>query len=123
MRLISIIFSFASLSIVINHMLKQPECGLYDAEFSLIKYGYRLTKNILSTLSSVTLRHCLTHCTLHPTCQSVNYMRDNSKCELIDSTIQSCDIDFTNLFIQADGWNHVETKDKDAVSCQFLSSS
>lgn len=109
-----------SILVVHSRMLKIHECNLYDAEFSFIKYNYRFTENISSTIHQLSLRQCETNCAIHPTCKSVNYMRENSTCELVDSSIQSCSVNVTKFFQEIDGWNHIETRDKNEVYIQKI---
>ena len=97
-------------------MLKLPECGIFDAEFSHIKYNYRLNGSIESVLHSTSLRECVQKCTVHPVCQSVNYMRQNLTCEFIGDSLLDCSTSEEFTLIAVDGWNHFETKDKKAVS-------
>ena len=70
-------------SSVCGYMLKDLSCSLVDAEFGNIRYGSRLLQGVLSTLSLIGLRQCLTKCLTHPTCKSVNYNRKNQLCDLL----------------------------------------
>ena len=94
------------------HILKLPECHKFDAIFSKIKYNKKLNGTILQTFDLTrfgadSLRRCLRDCTIHPKCWSVNYMRQNSTCELLESVYQSCTDEAT--WLDAIGWNHFET--------------
>ena len=95
-------------------MLKLKECNIYDAEFSRIKYGYRLTGNSLEFLYQISLRKCVSDCTHHIECRSVNYHRENSTCEFLGVAVNSFVQDVDNL-LKAPGWNHFETNDKNVV--------
>uniref|UniRef100_A0A7M5XLV4 Apple domain-containing protein n=1 Tax=Clytia hemisphaerica TaxID=252671 RepID=A0A7M5XLV4_9CNID len=109
-------FSFVILIFVKANILKLPECGKYDAEFSKITYHQRLLGDILKTLDFISLRKCLTKCMLHPTCQSVNFMRQNETCELLGNSARR-NSSGNSLFSPAKGWNHFETDyDKKTVS-------
>ena len=89
-------------------ILREKQCNLYDAEFSKIFHHRRLVGNILELIDLLTLRDCLTKCLHHPNCHSVNYMRRDQKCELMDDAFQ-LNITRTVSFAIADEWNHFET--------------
>ena len=96
-------------SVTFSHVLQLKQCHNYDAEFSKITYGQRLLGEILSTLSSLSLRGCLTKCMYHMGCLSVNYMRDNSICEILGNTIHRNVPDHVSISSNESGWNHFET--------------
>ena len=106
-----VIYLTAILSVSLCHILRLPECNKYDAIFSKIKYDVRLVGDILEELSSsaITLRKCLTKCMLHSTCLSINFMRENSTCELLGVAAQKPNAIKNPSYVQAPGWKHFET--------------
>ena len=96
-------------SVTFSHVLQLSQCRSYDAEFSKITYGQRLIGDIFQTLSSLSLRECLTKCLYHLGCLSVNYNRDDSTCEILQNTIQRNTPDRVNISMDESGWNHFET--------------
>jgi len=53
------------LSFTFSHVFQLKQCNNFDAEFSKVTYGQRLLGEILLTLSSLSLRGCLTECMYH----------------------------------------------------------
>ncbi|XP_066934385.1 uncharacterized protein [Clytia hemisphaerica] len=103
------LYYFTLVKFAISTMLKVNQCGIYDAEFSQIKYDHRLTGDLTDTLFLVSLRQCLTKCMLHTTCKSVNYIRQNETCELSSSlSYKTCDLPGV-VYQPAKGWNHFQT--------------
>jgi len=100
------------LQTVFSNILRVRECSLYDAEFGNIRYNVRLSKIILLELNNTSLLQCETQCTLHPQCLSVNYLKKDSFCELVDSEV--CEI--SHNLVDTPGWRHYGTLDKRAVS-------
>jgi len=99
-------------------MLKQKECSIYDAEFSEITYNSKATSNANSSIAplyGLQLPQCLSKCLLHPKCLSVNYLRSNLTCEFVMET--KCASTFSMTL--ANGWNHFDTKQKNAVSLNY----
>ena len=113
-------------SYIINNvsalMLKNLTCGLYDAEFSKFEYNKRLEQDIVTSLAPLGMRQCLTRCTTHPICRSVNYNRLQQICELLGVTlnwVRGTGGGFKHNLIKASGWNHVDTRDKMTVKTIF----
>ena len=104
------IFLFVTISFRLSlpHILRLSECALYDAIFSQITYHNRLIGNILTLIEMISLRKCLTRCVYSSGCFSVNYMRENEKCELVGDAAQQNSTGSVS-FEEADGWNHFET--------------
>ena len=98
---------------VFSNILKQRECGLYDAEFNKIKSDVKLNGTISLVLNDVSLVQCETQCTVHPKCLSVNYMKTTSLCEFVEND-QKCGM--SSYWVDAPGWTHYGTSDKKAVS-------
>ena len=101
-----------------GYILKNLTCGLYDAEFSVILYNKRLTLTVVKTLNTVDTRRCVTGCTTHSTCRSVNYHRQNQVNEMLNATI-NCGVNNTGALrsdlIEENGWNHFDTRMKAEV--------
>ena len=115
------------LSSIINKvstlMLKNLTCGLYDAEFSKFKYNQRLEQDIVTSFSPLGMRQCLTRCTTHPICRSVNYYRLGQICELLGVTLnwaRGTGGGFSHNLIRVRGWNHVDTGDKMTVNNKYF---
>ena len=54
----------------------------------------------------------------HPSCQSVNFMRQNETCELLGNSAQK-NLTGNAVFVSANGWNHFETDyDKKLVNVE-----
>ena len=96
-------------------MLKIPECGIYDAEFSLQKTNHRLTKTIIQTKQQIQLRECLGGCVVHPQCYSVNYNANEWLCEFLQESTKGFKIYLADL-VTENGWNHYDTKEKKTVN-------
>ena len=99
-------------------MLKNLTCGLYDAEFSKITYNKRLEQDIVTSLTPLGMRQCVTRCTTHPICRSVNYNRLQQICELLGVTLNWLNGKgggLTHNLKEAIGWNHLDTDHKVAV--------
>ena len=113
----NIFLIFLCLESVFSNILKQSECGLYDAEFSKIKRNVKLNETISLVLNDVSLVQCETQCTVHPQCLSVNYMKTTSLCEFVESDTE-CGI--SDHWVDAPGWTHYGTLDKKAVRITFI---
>ena len=124
LKLQNVLFSsifLVCVSVTFSHVLQLSQCRNYDAEFSKITYGQRLIGDIFQTLSSLSLRECLTKCLYHLGCLSVNYNRDDSTCEILQNTIQRNTPDRVNISMDESGWNHFETNyDRKEVKCFHL---
>ena len=104
-------YYFTLVKFTLSTMLKVNQCGIYDAEFSKIKYDHRLVGSLIDTLYLISLRQCLTKCMLNTSCKSVNYMRHNQTCDLSSSLSQEheCNPLAGIVYEQAEGWNHFQT--------------
>ena len=103
---------------VIGLMLKTLSCSLYDAEFSKITYNKKLAVEVVTSLTSIDLRRCVTRCTTHPTCRSVNYNRQQQMCEFLAVSLNWRDggsAHRSNL-TEASGWNHIDTRNRNTVT-------
>lgn len=119
---IAFCFTIFCLSFTFSHVFQLKQCNNFDAEFSKVTYGQRLLGEILLTLSSLSLRGCLTECMYHLGCLSVNYMREDSTCEILGNTIQRNIEEHVTVLTNQTGWNHFETNyDRKAVSYQYHS--
>ena len=115
-----------SINNVCSLMLKNLTCGLYDAEFSRITYHMRLDQDVLMSLTPLGMRQCVTRCTTHPVCRSVNYNRSQQICELLGVTLNwvgGTGGGRRQNLIKASGWNHLDTGDKMTVNSNKFSSS
>ena len=100
-------------------MLKNLTCGLYDAEFSKITYSMRLEQDIVASLAPLGMRQCVTRCTTHPICRSVNYNRLQQICELLGVTLnwaRGLGGGLRHNLVEAIGWNHLDTGHKIVVN-------
>ena len=111
MMKLTYVYYFTLVKLTFSTILKVNQCGIYDAEFSKIKYDHRLVGSLTDTLYLVSLRQCLTKCMLHTTCKSANYMRQNQTCEFLSSLSQehACNPLSGIVYEQAEGWNHFLT--------------
>ena len=102
-------------------MLKDLSCGLYDAEFSRITYGKKLALSVVELLTGVDTRRCVTNCSTHPACKSVNYNRREKSCELLNATLNFGGGASRSDLAETKGWNHIDTRNKIAVTilCVF----
>ena len=115
-KLRAFIFITVIIKLSSTHILRLTDCNIYDAEFSKIKYHNRLVGSIITLIDLITLRKCLTKCLYLPTCYSVNYMRQDEKCELLGDAAQR-NVTGAVSFEVANGWNHIETNyDRKSVS-------
>ena len=122
-RLLKLVILTSSLiNFTVNLMLKNLTCSLYDAEFSRITYNKRLALDVVTSLTSVDPRRCVTRCTTHPTCKSVNYNRPQQICEMLAVSLNWAGGEGayrTNL-TEAIGWNHVDTRNRKRVKLHRL---
>ena len=103
-------------------MLKNLNCSLYDAEFSSITYNKRLALDVVTSRTNINLRSCLTGCTTHPTCKSVNYNRPQKICEMLGVSLnweEGIDVHRNNL-TEAINWNHFDTRNRNTVKYSLL---
>ena len=97
-------------------MLKNLECGLYDAEFSVIKKNHRFNSDIFKTNQNQEVQECLHGCTIHPNCYSANYKHDGKVCEFVSATTATFRKKNVENLLSAIGWTYFDTKDKNSVS-------
>ena len=97
-------------------MLKNLECGLYDAEFSVNKKNHRFNNNIIKTNQNQDLQECLHGCTVYPNCYSANYKHDEKVCEFVSATTATFRKKNIENLLPAIGWTYFDTKDKNSVN-------
>ena len=114
-----VLYALITFHIVNTRMLKINECGIYDAEFSIRKKNHRFDNNITKITNNVNLQECMTGCTIHPHCFSINFNQERKICEFVNNTTIELTTNVGSL-VEAKNWTFFDTKKKKAVSFELF---
>ena len=89
-----------------------------DAEFSIRKKNHRFNNNITKITYNIHLQECVTGCTIHPHCFSINYNDNEKICEFVNTTTSDLTTNMANL-VKTDSWVYLDTKIKRSVSLPY----
>lgn len=105
-----ILFLILKFAIVKSTILRLPECGQYDAEFSVVSVDKKVETGLFLQIQNASTLDCVEKCTFHGTCYSVNYHRQQRLCELLN-----VDDIFQYYRATAFGWVYQQTPFKTKV--------
>ena len=75
------------------------------AEFSILKYGYKLRGHSIHAFSNTDDTQCMVKCIENHSCRSYNIQRDKKLCEVNDKSYE----DNQTALVQKDGWIYKST--------------
>lgn len=87
------------------HILRLPECGKYDAMWTVVHQGQKLINSIHTVLPKISLNHCLTKCMLYLECKSISAHSENHLC-MMHSSLNG---ENGTMLQNEEGWVHMET--------------
>lgn len=105
MNLSLVLFTSLFLTHYNAHILRLPECGKYDAIWTVLYEGQKLIGAVHTVLSSLTLRQCLKKCMLYRTCKSVSVHSEENLCMIHNSRNGENGTSLETVT----GWDHMET--------------
>ena len=98
-------------------ILRLPECGKFDAEFSKYYPEQRLVGAILATFKSTPIRACVAWCIKYPRCKTFNFLGGDEICELNSKTIREAGVKLE----ASREWLHADTPVNQTKVYCFLS--
>ena len=86
-------------------ILRLPECGKFDAQFTENSRHRRLGGAVIATFKSTPIDVCRMNCIKFRQCKTFNFLADQNLCELNSKTAREPGVSFESR----KGWLHGDT--------------